>query len=74
MWTINRLRKIDPDVLAVVVSGYSNAPVLADYESHGFHGMLPKPFLLEDLERVVGQLMEKKQSQQPSKSTDEHIF
>ena len=57
LWTIERLREVDPDVKAVVVSGYSNDPVLAGHDKYGFQDVLTKPFLLADLERVVGDLL-----------------
>ncbi len=47
------LQKIDPDVLAVVSSGYSQDPVMANYRSHGFQSILPKPYDLGQLRRVL---------------------
>jgi len=51
--TIGQLRLIDPGVKAVVSSGYSSDPVLANYRSYGFRGMVAKPFKIEDLTRVL---------------------
>ncbi len=53
VWTINRLREIDPEVRAIVASGYSNAPVVSDHRRYGFHGVLAKPLMLTDLDRVI---------------------
>ena len=50
---IERLLEIDSDARAVVVSGYSNDPVMAEYERYGFRGCLVKPFRREQLARVV---------------------
>ncbi|MCP3860523.1 MAG: response regulator [Phycisphaeraceae bacterium] len=47
--TIRRLRAIDPDVRAIVSSGYSTDPVMSDCERHGFGVAVRKPFLLEDM-------------------------
>jgi two-component system cell cycle sensor histidine kinase/response regulator CckA len=44
-----RLRDIDPGVRAIVSSGYSNDPILADYAKYGFAGAVAKPFLLKEL-------------------------
>jgi CheY-like chemotaxis protein len=54
--TIRRLREKDPSVPAIVSSGYSNDPVMASYEEHGFNGVLPKPYTLENMQRVLKQL------------------
>jgi len=50
---IGRLREIDPHVRAIVSSGYSSDPVLANYRSHGFCGVLAKPYQLEDILRAI---------------------
>jgi len=54
---IGRLRALDPAVKAVVSSGYSNDPVMADYAAFGFAGVVPKPYELgelgETLERIL---------------------
>jgi two-component system, cell cycle sensor histidine kinase and response regulator CckA len=41
---INKLLKIDPGVKAIVSSGYSDDPVLANFQEYGFKGVMPKPF------------------------------
>lgn len=55
--TVERLRSIQPDVLAIVSSGYSSDPVLADPARFGFRARLQKPFSMADLERVVGEVL-----------------
>jgi PAS domain S-box-containing protein len=50
---LERLRQINPDVKAIVSSGYSSDPVLANYRSHGFRGMVAKPYQLDDLTRAL---------------------
>ena len=47
--TILELQKLDPNVKAVVISGYSNDPVMADYEKFGFRAAFPKPFNIKEL-------------------------
>ena len=49
----SRLKEIDPEVRAVAMSGYSNSPILADYEAHGFVGRLKKPLLVEELKALL---------------------
>jgi len=50
---MKELRGIDPSVKAIVASGYSNDPVMADYRRHGFSGVVTKPFHLADLGRAL---------------------
>lgn len=51
---LEKLREIDPDVRAVMSSGYSN---LTDYASYGFRGILAKPYALSDLSAVIEAVM-----------------
>ncbi|MBD3401290.1 PAS domain S-box protein [candidate division GN15 bacterium] len=55
--TIARLRKIDPEVIALVCSGYSNDPVLARHEEYGFRGIVTKPYKPADLVEAVSALL-----------------
>ena len=54
---IKELIKIDPGVKAIVCSGYSNDPVLANYEEHGFRGAMAKPYQKADLESVLKKVL-----------------
>src|SRR5690606_2954079 len=47
--TIKRMLQIDPGVIALVISGYSNDPVMSNYREYGFRGALSKPFNHDDL-------------------------
>ena len=49
LWTIAHLREVDPGVRALVVTGYNNAPVVADPSGHGFVGSVTKPTTLGEL-------------------------
>ena len=51
--TLARLREMDPDVRAIVSSGYSNDPVMSDFRNYGFIAMAAKPYLMGDLSRAV---------------------
>jgi PAS domain S-box-containing protein len=54
---ISRLRELDPDVKAIVSSGYSLDPIMANYREHGFCGVIPKPYRTEDLNRVLNEVI-----------------
>ena len=47
--TMKQLQQIDPDVVGIVSSGYSNNPVMANPENYGFKGAIEKPFQFEQL-------------------------
>lgn len=57
METLERIRDLDPDVLAVVASGYSDVPAMADPAAHGFAASLNKPFEGRDLERALAEAL-----------------
>ena len=55
---INKLLEIDPKVKAIVSSGYSNDPVLANFQEYGFKGMMPKPFEPRSLGKVLHEVLQ----------------
>ena len=50
---IGKLLEIDPAVRAIVSSGYSEDPVMADFRSYGFRGVAIKPYRIRELSEVV---------------------
>ncbi|MFC1523668.1 PAS domain S-box protein [Thermodesulfobacteriota bacterium] len=54
--TVKKLLEIDPNVKAVVASGYSDNPVLSNFRSHGFSAVLNKPYTLNDLKNCLNSL------------------
>jgi PAS domain S-box-containing protein len=55
--TISHLRAIDPDVKAIISSGYANDPVMAHFAYYGFRGVITKPYTLERLHEVLQQVL-----------------
>ena len=57
---IRRLKALDPEAKAIVSSGYSYDPVMANFQEHGFCGVIPKPYVMEELGRVLAEVPGKK--------------
>jgi PAS domain S-box-containing protein len=51
--TIAMLKIIDPNVKAIVSSGYSNDSMIAEYHDFGFMERLTKPYLIEELDAIL---------------------
>ena len=56
---IGLLKAFDPEVNAVVSTGFSNDPVVLDFASYGFSGKLTKPYKINDMKNVLEQLNRK---------------
>jgi len=50
---VERVLELDPDACAIVVSGYSNDPVLSDHARYGFRACVAKPFGASELEDAL---------------------
>lgn len=48
-----RLLDIDPQVRTIVSSGYSNDPVMSEYNKFGFKGMITKPYKIDELSSAI---------------------
>lgn len=53
---LQRLRRLDPKLTAVVTSGYSDDPVLAEPQQFGFNSVLRKPFSVADVALLIADL------------------
>ena len=49
--TLAKLLEIDPQVKAVVSSGYSDDPIMADFQKYGFNGVIAMPYKISNLVR-----------------------
>lgn len=49
---IRRLHEDNPNIKAIVSSGYSDDPVMANFSEYGFKGFVAKPYCIEELSRV----------------------
>ena len=55
---IKKLLEIDPGAKAIVSSGYSNDPIMADFAKYGFCGVLHKPYKIGEMSRVLHKILE----------------
>ena len=53
--TVNRLRHLDPNVRAIVSSGYSQDPMMSRYRDYGFRGVVGKPYSVSELVHGIEQ-------------------
>jgi len=54
---IRDLMALDPQVRAIVSSGYSNDPIMSNCTEYGFKGVVRKPFKMEDLRDVLQEVL-----------------
>ncbi len=54
---IQEILKIDPEAKVVVASGYSNDPVMSNYQQYGFMVSIAKPFMLEELNETLTDIL-----------------
>ncbi len=55
--TIKKLLEIDPEVKAIVSSGYANDPVMADHINYGFKSVLAKPHGIYELDETLQKII-----------------
>jgi two-component system, cell cycle sensor histidine kinase and response regulator CckA len=55
--TMARLLEIDPQVKAIVSSGYSDDPIMADFQKYGFNGVIVKPYRISELGKILHQVI-----------------
>jgi CheY-like chemotaxis protein len=49
---IRKLLEIDPEVKAIVSSGYSHEPIMSDYNQYGFSAAIAKPYKVQELSEI----------------------
>jgi two-component system cell cycle sensor histidine kinase/response regulator CckA len=55
---VRELLAIDPNARVIVSSGYSNDPVMSEYEKYGFMGLLEKPYRMQELRETLSRVIE----------------
>lgn len=54
---VQKILAIDPTARVIVSSGYSNDPVMADFQKYGFVGAIVKPYSLDELSQGVADIL-----------------
>jgi len=54
---IKELLKIDPQAKAIVSSGYSDDPIMADFQKYWFSGVIAKPYKIAELGKVLNKVL-----------------
>ncbi len=55
--TIAKLIEFDPSVKAVVSSGYSTDPIVANFREYGFAGILTKPYTAKEMSEIIRRVL-----------------
>jgi PAS domain S-box-containing protein len=55
--TIRQLRLLDPNVKAIVSSGYSNDPGVIHFTEHGFCGVVAKPYRIDEIRQQIEEIL-----------------
>jgi CheY-like chemotaxis protein len=55
--TIQKLQELDPQVKAIVFSGYADDPILSHHSEFGFKGFIKKPYTINDVSESLHQVV-----------------
>ena len=53
---VGLIKKFDPNAKVIVSSGYSDDPILANYQDYSFDAVLAKPYSIRNLKQVISEL------------------
>lgn len=68
--TLSEIKSIDPNVKAIVSSGYSSFGLMSDYNNHGFSAVLRKPYTLEELGTTIQNILKPEEPKKNSVQTN----
>jgi PAS domain S-box-containing protein len=55
--TFAELRSIDPDICAIISSGYTDSHIMSNYSDYGFKGVLKKPYAIQSIDEALRRLI-----------------
>jgi len=56
---IEKLLRLDPQIKAIVSSGYSDDPIIANFVAYGFSGVIAKPYRIAELSTVLNSVLDR---------------
>jgi signal transduction histidine kinase/CheY-like chemotaxis protein len=56
--SITKLLEMDPNIKAIVSSGYSNDPIIANYKEYGFCQVLNKPYTIGAIKLMLSEFLQ----------------
>jgi two-component system cell cycle sensor histidine kinase/response regulator CckA len=54
---LEKLLEIDPEVKAIVSSGYATDPIMSEYKKYGFSAVVIKPYSISQMEEALQSLL-----------------
>jgi DNA-binding NarL/FixJ family response regulator len=54
---MKKLLEIDPEVKAIISSGYVDNPIMSKYRESGFKGIIIKPYEIEELSEILYKIL-----------------
>ena len=55
---VKRLLEIDPEIRAIVATGYCTDSILTDFREYGFRAAMAKPFMMKELAEAMGKALD----------------
>jgi len=55
--TLKEIRQYDPNVKAIVCSGYLNDPIMENFQEYDFSAAITKPYQISELNQVLSQVL-----------------
>ena len=55
--TLEILQQLDPQMKAIVSSGYADSLIMTQFAAHGFQGVIKKPYRLTDFSQTLAQVL-----------------
>jgi DNA-binding NtrC family response regulator len=59
---IQKLVKIDPHVIGIISSGYTNDPGITDFGQYGFSGVVAKPYTMGELGEKLNHVLSQRKN------------